>query len=351
MILATVPIARPLQNFLSSHFSDRIFYVFTAAFVLIGLDVFRRIITSDHSLRRRRLIGFFIVCLLYVWRISLLQVQVERFHLLEYGVLGILIAFAAMHHGAGVASFGFGLASGFAVGLCDEFFQWTWPDRYGEWRDVIINIEGSALALIALLILRPPRAMLRRPSRSALFWLFLIIAILSLASALFLNYTQTFGFMNLDPEVGRFKSFFSLARLQSIDAEAYQIIRQRGESAEADRRAREELYWYDREAKEHFDRANLSFECNLDQEGSLDAHIALKYFGPSLAFYGMSFSIESLDRMSRTHISDDPVLFSRVVNWLITETSRHQAVGIALVTAGLFFCLAMWFYFRRANPG
>ncbi len=339
LILATVPVARPIQNYLSAHFSDRIFYGFTAAFVLIGIEILRRILRSPPDLRRRRLTGFVIVAALYAWRIAQLSVQVERFHLLEYGALAVLTAFGAMRMRAGWASFGFGVASGFAIGLIDEFFQWNWPGRYGEWRDVIINAEGSALALIALVILKPPEAMRHRPSPAALRTLFLLFAALGIMSAGFLHYTQTFGFMHVDPEIGRFKSFLSMEEFGEIDAAQYMAMRVAAGIPGVRKHVQDRLYWYDREGKEHFDRANLMFECKLDREGSMEAMIALRYFGPTLADRNMAFSPDVLDRIARTPPEGEPLLFSRVSDWLIVGISKSLAVTLALLVA-LFTFLA-----------
>ncbi|MFL2747937.1 MAG: VanZ family protein [bacterium] len=74
-----------------------------------------------------------------------LDVWAERVHLIQYGLLGLLVSWANK-----ISSLNMLLASGLfimSVGLVDEIIQWYLPNRYGDIRDVVMNSLGGLSGL------------------------------------------------------------------------------------------------------------------------------------------------------------------------------------------------------------
>ena len=100
---------------------------------------------------KRRGPGFYVwtiaVCLGYGFLIlHICKYPAERFHLLEYGVLVILVyrAFAPRVKTARI--YLFVILYTFAVGLADELIQALLPNRVYDTRDIAINWAASLLA-------------------------------------------------------------------------------------------------------------------------------------------------------------------------------------------------------------
>jgi hypothetical protein len=82
---------------------------------------------------------------LTVWVASQMERAVERLHFLEYGLLGILVYWAAGYP-TGFRLLWIFLAVTAAGGL-DELIQYFLPNRYGDMRDIWFNALGGGLGL------------------------------------------------------------------------------------------------------------------------------------------------------------------------------------------------------------
>lgn len=84
----------------------------------------------------------------------------ERFHFIEYGLLGALILRASLRSRPGDWKVGFGLAALVlvALGVMDEVFQYLLPNRVFEWRDIWFNIAGGLIGFGAYLVMAPPES-------------------------------------------------------------------------------------------------------------------------------------------------------------------------------------------------
>lgn len=148
---------------------------------------------------------------------------VERIHILEYGLLSFLVYRALA--GAGDLSAVL-LPALWAAGLgtLDEFVQWLVPVRTGDLRDVAINLFAGACGVLFGLSLTPPRRLALRLSPGhgkAVCW---TAAGVVLGFAAFLHCAHL-GYEIVDPEIGRFRSWFSeeeLARLKEAKAAEWQ---------------------------------------------------------------------------------------------------------------------------------
>lgn len=151
MVLISLPLlsyyGRPLQHWIISHNATQ-----TLAW-MISLSILGLIIVTlfwltknHHSIPYRHLLwllAIFIVLPLMLDRVE------ERFHFINFGLLGILSILVYRPVPALIICF---MASG-----GDEILQYYLPDRVGDWRDVGFNILASfAAAIFTLLNLSQP---------------------------------------------------------------------------------------------------------------------------------------------------------------------------------------------------
>ncbi len=329
-ILGMVPLARPLQNWIKGTVGSGIFIVFTLVFVAIGLEIFRRIVIIEKARNPVRIFIFFLVAGLYAWRLVTLPLHVERFHLIEYGLLGVLITLACNRKNPDFLAPGWGLAAAWLLGMTDEFFQWVWPDRVGEWRDVVINIQSAALAIAALIFLGFLPGIRHRPSRRAAGIFLFIIAVLCLLSGGFFLKVHVFGHRLTDPGIGTFNSFFSREQLSLTHPENYaEFVMETDKIAASIGALDHRRYFYDREAREHFDRTHLLIELDRIKEAKNEYLLTLTYYNAYLEFQELRFPPELEALMTRTEPIPPPQFSSRVMDWLVVDFTAQQIRNIS----------------------
>ena len=87
---------------------------------------------------------------LIVWTRSLMAQPEEAVHFLEYGVLGVLLYRALRPGMDNPGVFVAGALIGMLVGTVDEIIQWIVPDRYWDFRDLVLNGGASVLVQIGI---------------------------------------------------------------------------------------------------------------------------------------------------------------------------------------------------------
>lgn len=129
----------------------------------------------------------------------------ERIHIAEYGLLALLVA-RALRPSVGLPALLLPLLWVTIAGTLDEWVQWWAPRRTGEIRDVAMNVVAGATGTLFAACVMPPaslrsRAATWRPALRAA-----AVAVLVLAG--FLSQAHL-GFEIHDPEIGRFRSWYS----------------------------------------------------------------------------------------------------------------------------------------------
>jgi VanZ family protein len=176
--------------------------------------------------------------LLLVWTYGLRRRPEEAVHLLEYGLLAVLLHRALRPSLPDPSVFVAGALAGALVGTVDEVIQWLSPDRTWDWRDLAIN--GGAGALVQLVLWRTMPSPGRRPARRS------VRVVLRLAAALLallvlclantprrvavwapalgmprltssLNPMAEYGHRHRAPGLGAFASRLSLAEIEEQD--------------------------------------------------------------------------------------------------------------------------------------
>jgi len=100
--------------------------------------------------RRIRWLGVFLVASIgygfFLFRLS--TYPVERFHLLEYGILAFLWMRALDARSGWVRRAFYAVTGVLFVGFLDEVFQGVLPRRYYENRDILVNVSSGLFGLI-----------------------------------------------------------------------------------------------------------------------------------------------------------------------------------------------------------
>ncbi|MBN1879223.1 VanZ family protein [bacterium] len=347
VILLMAPYGRALQHIAEGFAGKKIATVFTIIIIFFGIYLFYRYVFRTRDQRLKRLMIFSVVSAFYAWRLVTLDVQVERFHMIEYGLLAGLVCLAAQKNSRGWSAFGWGFAAAWLIGLLDELFQWWWPTRVGEWRDVTINMQSGALGLVATALLFRNRLSFHKPSRSSIMVLSFVFSLLSLFSGQFILKVHVFGFQHTDPEIGTFYSFFMKKVLEESTSTAYlqQVARAGGH--QSDRAITDIfLYFYERESKEHFDRVHLLLEQGRPEEARLEYALVNRYYAPWLEGTGASFNEAVMKQIESTGRADPEQFVSPVMNWMLVSVTRREVVGLTWIAAFLMLIPGMVTYFR-----
>jgi len=80
-------------------------------------------------------------------------ITVEQIHILQYGVLGWLLAMYALADTRRIRTFGIAALLIIEIGICDEAIQGALPQRFFEWSDVGLNFAGGILGMFLLSII------------------------------------------------------------------------------------------------------------------------------------------------------------------------------------------------------
>lgn len=145
VIYLTVPLVRGFQQFIYRTVGKCAFGYFVLAAVAGG------VVWSVFYLRQERLgVGNHLrivgVAGLYAYfTFKLWNVPEEAVHFVEYGVLSYFVYKALLHHVRDITIY---FSAAFVVlflGTIDEIIQWVVPDRYWDFRDVVLNGLSGAL--------------------------------------------------------------------------------------------------------------------------------------------------------------------------------------------------------------
>ncbi len=151
-IYAAIPFVRTLREAFAIRWPVQFL-----AFAVMAIVAAAAAVTLVVSQRRRHSIRWAdvawlagIATVLIVWTRSLMERPEEAIHFLEYGVLGVLLYRALRLQIDDPGVFVAGALLGTIVGTVDEILQWLVPDRFWDFRDLVLNGGASVLVQIAL---------------------------------------------------------------------------------------------------------------------------------------------------------------------------------------------------------
>lgn len=152
VIYTTIPVVRRLREaFVSRWPAELIGYGVMVAIVVVTITA---IVALRHRYRRLDpsdalwLLGVAVMMLL--WTRHLMGQPEEAVHFLEYGVLGVLLYRALRTRIPDATVYIAAALAGIFVGTIDEIIQWLVPDRYWDYRDILLNGGASVLVQIAI---------------------------------------------------------------------------------------------------------------------------------------------------------------------------------------------------------
>ncbi|HPQ42357.1 MAG TPA: hypothetical protein PLV45_18440, partial [bacterium] len=258
-----------------------------------------------------------------------------------------LVCAAMLRHDHDWLSLGWGIAAAWTMGMADELFQWWLPARVGEWRDVLLNIQSGCLGLAAYTILEHRQFQWKRIRRNHLACLCLSFAILCFLSGLFVAEIHVFGHRITDPDIGTFNSFFTADTLRDVTLDAYLAQVDAAGGHQSDRYITDHyLYFYEREAREHFDRTHLLIEIGRLPEAASEYALTRKYYTPWMEGNTKFYSADIIRKLESARPVSPEDFTSRVFDWVLVSVTRKQVVGLSLVSGMILLLLAAGIYRR-----
>ena len=152
LIYATVPIGRPICDFLIRKTSFSFFMNAAVLIVLSGLCFY-----FIRMIRIRRPSSYLILgmtCLAYIAGLKIFTIPAEKIHFLEYGLLAFLIFRAVSFDWAEGRAYGPALIMTAVIGWGDEGLQSITPGRYYQTMDVVLNALSGGLGLLLTYVAR-----------------------------------------------------------------------------------------------------------------------------------------------------------------------------------------------------
>jgi hypothetical protein len=212
LFVALAPFVGELRHVLKESFGLR-YLVWLAAFLaLAGAAAFGVAVHRIREHRRQRYALLALAAALVAWQVAALGIGnaevdvVERVHLLEFGLLGLLFerAFRPRHRN-GLLPVLVLLAVGLC-GLADEWVQWLTPARTGDARDVLLNLYAGGVGYLLGVALSSDRGRLRPPGPASRRLALGLFSLFTLAAAAFFD-TAHLGHEIHDPVAGVFRSW------------------------------------------------------------------------------------------------------------------------------------------------
>lgn len=243
VIFTAIPLARRIQGAVRESLGSETFGWLVVACAVVGatatLQSLRR---AERPLSASRVFWLLATTGVLIGYTALLWGNPEEaVHLLQYGVLGILLHRALAHrlHDSGI--YFVAAALGALVGIVDEFIQWLTPGRYWGLRDVWLNFFAGAVVQLGIAFgVRPmaisgapgPRSIRALCGATAACVLALGLSLLNTPPVIlslsqlpglgFLASNETvmleYGHLHMSPAGARFRSRFSVDELRVLDA-------------------------------------------------------------------------------------------------------------------------------------
>ncbi|MBT8078603.1 MAG: VanZ family protein [Gammaproteobacteria bacterium] len=382
VIFLTVPFARALQSLLAEHAGR------TFVFYIVGIAALVGAALAVRSLRRR-CVGatayawITAVVAAFAWYAYILRDNPEEtIHFVEYGLLSLLVFRALVHQMRDVTIYFAGVLVIGIIGIIDEWIQWIVPSRYWDLRDVQINLVAGALTQIAIATGLRPRLVSGWPSAVNIARLSVIgVMMLFLLGLSYANTPQRialyasrvpllsfllssksmmveYGYLYDDPDIGVFRSRFTLEELELNDAKRGEELAQAFDIYINDARFGEfqEVYSvprdaYIHEAGIHLFRRNRYLEIATQEERRRFLHyniahrenqILEKYFPTGLNLSSHVWT--DATKSTVAYLADkEPKYESRVSRDLITRASESQVLmsfgaGILILLGVAAFC-------------
>src|SRR5262245_24042852 len=268
---------------------------------------------------------------------------VQRFRFVEYGVITFLF-YRAWRPLEDPAIFVMPILAGLIVGTADEWLQWFIPNRVGEIADILLNGMAIGCGLLFSLGADPPDSFQWTFRPGSITRVGHLASTTILALALFVRIVHL-GYDIRDPEVGMFKSRYSMSALPALADARRAEWRMHPPPLVLHRVSREDQYMT--EGVTHVQRRNELLAANEVKGAWIENLILEKYYAPVLdtpsyiSRTGHRWSAEQRASVNSRAAGSDPayvstanpypiVAWSSGLLWLASITAA-AAVRIAAV--------------------
>lgn len=218
-IVALAPFIGEVRDLVFALLPGRAPSVLAAAFAVVGAVA---VALAARRIHERRLLRVGLLSLAVgvavlqgrVFDTGLAQANVvEKLHLLEYGLLALLL-YRPLRRSGDLSAVVLPLLGVVAVGTVDEYAQWLAPRRVGEIRDVGLNLWSGVVGLLFALAVAPPEGMRPGLSPRRACLVARAAGLTLLLAGLFWS-TAHVGHWIEDPEIGRFRSWHTREELRA----------------------------------------------------------------------------------------------------------------------------------------
>jgi uncharacterized membrane protein YhaH (DUF805 family) len=243
VIYLTIPLARSIQGFVQDSWGRTTFAYAVLLAIAVSASGTVVYLRRERASGRTRYVWLLAISAIFVWYtfVQLRKTPEEGMHFVQYGVLGVLVYRAFTHRVRNVGIYFAAALVGAILGTVDEAIQWATPRRYWGLHDIWMNFFACALVQVAIakglkpaIISGPPSAATVRLlcSLSATALLVLGASLLNTPPRIawyaervpLLGYLKTnesvmfeYGYLYQDPEIGRFRSRFTVEALLDTD--------------------------------------------------------------------------------------------------------------------------------------
>ncbi|HEX6165025.1 MAG TPA: VanZ family protein [Vicinamibacterales bacterium] len=218
------PFMGQLQSFLRRSLSTRAYLWLFGVGLLVAIGVILVLALTRIRERRAPRFGLMAIALLfggtYMWWTATPYPEinaVERVHFVQYGLIAFLF-YRAWKYAGDPSIVILPLLAAFTVGTLDEWLQWFIPYRVGEAHDVFLNLASIVCGLLFAIAILPPAAFEARLHPASWHRVGTVSAVVWLIFAGFVSQVHL-GHENDVPDIGRFKSHYSTAQLNALQAD------------------------------------------------------------------------------------------------------------------------------------
>ncbi len=144
LIYSTLGIVRPLTETIRATGN-----LGNLTILLIGLFLFSLLTINISKLSKKQVILRLILIACFITlTMTVTRLPEERIHVIEYGLLGLLIGWSQSTSKSFLIRIILGTLLGWTIGFGDEIIQYFLPNRVYDIRDVILNGISTMLGLI-----------------------------------------------------------------------------------------------------------------------------------------------------------------------------------------------------------
>lgn len=277
----------------------------------------------------------------------------EKIHLVEYGLLALLLYLACRPAGD-ISMLILPLLWVTFAGVLDESMQWWVATRTGDIDDIFLNVYAGLCGVLFSLALDPPKRMRWRLSPASRQHV-TVSAMLAVASLGLFFDTAHLGYEHHDPAIGRFRSWHTADELRAAAAD--RAIRWRVDPPtdpspwKGEDRYLAEAGWHAGHRNERYDAGDMYLAAQANR-------ILETYFGPylDLEFFRGSGKQRYPPEIRReleakAPVRDpvnylSPVLIERIYPW----PSRRQYYAALVAVLLLIWVVPRWLWGRRQAP-